>query len=155
MICSQIFAWVKGPYFKYFVYFIKLMFMFSQDITTFFFSLNFTQLSISLTVVVFHSSVSLCNPMDFSMPGFPVFHYLPEFAQAHGHWVSDAIQPSHPLWSPSPPAFNLSQHQGLFQWVCSLHQVAKGLVLDYSGLISRRIDSLDLLAVLATLMSVL
>ena len=60
------------------------MFMFSQDITTFFFSLNFTQLSISLTVV-FHSSVSLCNPMDFSMPGFPVFHYLPEFAQAHGH----------------------------------------------------------------------
>ena len=76
---------------------------------------------------------TLCNPMDFSMPGFPVFHYLPEFAQAHGHWVSDAIQPSHPLWSPSPPAFNLSQHQGLFQWVCSLHQVAKVLGVSASA----------------------
>ena len=55
--------------------------------------------------------------MDCSMPGFPVHHHLPELAQTHVHWVSDAIQPSHPLWSPSPPAFNLSQHQGLFQWV--------------------------------------
>ena len=58
------------------------------------------------------------------MPGFPVLHYLPEFAQTYVHWVGDAIQPSRPLLSPSPPVFNLSQHQGLFQWVSSLHQVA-------------------------------
>ena len=58
-------------------------------------------------------------------PGFPVLHHLLQFAQTHVHWVSGAIQPSHPLSSPSPPAFNLYQHQGLFQWVGSLHQVAK------------------------------
>ena len=63
--------------------------------------------------------------MDCRMPGFPVLHQLPEPTETHVHWVSDAIQPSHPLSSPSPPAFNLSQHQGLFQWVSSLHQVAK------------------------------
>ena len=57
----------------------------------------------------------------------PVHHQLPEFTQTHVHWVSDAIQPSHPLLSPSPPAFNLSQHQGLFKWVSSSHQVAKVL----------------------------
>ena len=61
-----------------------------------------------------------------STPGFPVHHQLPELAQTHTHWVSDAIQPSHPS-SPSPPAFNLSQHQGLFQWVSSSHQVAQVL----------------------------
>ena len=54
------------------------------------------------------------DPVDCSTPGFPVLHHLPEFAQSHAHWVSDAIQPSHPLSSPSPPAFSLSQHQGLF-----------------------------------------
>ena len=59
------------------------------------------------------------------MPGFPVHHQLPELSQTHVHWVGDAIQPSHPLLSPSPPAFNLSQHQGIFQRVGSLHQVAK------------------------------
>ena len=63
--------------------------------------------------------------MDCSMPGFPVLHHLPEFAQTHVHWVGDAIQPSHPLSSPSSPAFCLSQHQGLYQWVSSAHQVAK------------------------------
>ena len=62
-----------------------------------------------------HSVVSLCDPMDCSTPGFPLLHHLPGLAQTHVHWVSDAIQPSHPLTSPSPPAFNLSQHQGLFQ----------------------------------------
>ena len=62
------------------------------------------------------------DPMDCSMPGFPVLHHLLEVAQTHVHWVSDAIQPSHPLSSPSPPAFSLSQHQHLFQWVSSLHQ---------------------------------
>ena len=63
--------------------------------------------------------------MNHSTPGLPVHHQLPEFTQTHVHWVGDAIQPSHPLSSPSPPAFNLSQHQGLFQWVSSSHQVAK------------------------------
>ena len=66
--------------------------------------------------------------MDCSTPGFPVLHHLQELAQTHVHWVRDAIQPSHPLSSPSPPAFYLSQHQGLFQWVDSLHQVAKVLI---------------------------
>ena len=66
-------------------------------------------------------------PLDFSTPGFPVLHCLPEFAQSHVHWVGDAIQPSQTLSSPSPPTFNLSQHQGLFKWVSSLHQVAKVL----------------------------
>ena len=71
------------------------------------------------------SRVWLCNPMDCSIPGLPVHHQLTEFAKTHIHWVSDAIQPSHPLSSPSPPALNLSQHQGLFKWVSSSHQVAK------------------------------
>ena len=73
---------------------------------------------------------TLCDPIDCSTPGFPVPHYLPEFAQTPVHRVGDAIQPSHPLSSPSPPAFNLSQHQGIFQWVSSLHQVAKVLELQ-------------------------
>ena len=67
-----------------------------------------------------------CDPIDCSRPDFPVLHYLLEFAQTHVHWVCDAIQPSHPL-SPSSPALNLSQHQSLFQWVGSLHQVTKVL----------------------------
>ena len=69
------------------------------------------------------------HPMDCSTPGLPVHHWLPELAQTHVHWVGDAIQPSHPLSAPSPPAFNLSQHQGLFKWVNSSHEVAK--VLDF------------------------
>ena len=69
----------------------------------------------------------LCNPMNCSMPGLPVHHQLPEFTQTHIHRVNDAIQPSHPLLSPSPPAPNPSQHQGLFQRVNSLHEVAKVL----------------------------
>ena len=68
--------------------------------------------------------LTLCNPMDCSMPGFPVLYYLPEFAQTHVLWVNNAIQLSHPLF-PSSPALSLSQHQGLLQWVGSLHQVAK------------------------------
>ena len=66
---------------------------------------------------VAQSCPTLCNPIDYSTPGFPVLHQLLELAQTHVHWVGDAIQQSHPLSSPSPPAFNLSQHQGLFQWV--------------------------------------
>ena len=65
---------------------------------------------------VAQSCPTLCDPMDGSTPGLPVHHQLPEFTQTHVHWVSDAIQPSHLLLSPSPPAFNLSQHQGLFKW---------------------------------------
>ena len=96
---------------------------------------------------------TLCNPMDCRMPGFPVHHQLLNLAQTHVHWISDAIQPSHPLLSSSPPAFNLAWHQGLFQWVSSSPQVTKYWSFNFSispeyslaGLISFRIDSLDLL----------
>ena len=76
---------------------------------------------------VTQSCPALCDLMNRSMPGLPVHHQLPEFTQTHVHRVVDAIQPSHPLSSPSPPAPNLSQHQGLFKWVNSLHEVAKVL----------------------------
>ena len=79
---------------------------------------------------VAQSCSTLCNPMDCSTPGFPVHHQLPELAQTHVHQVGDAIQAAHPLSSPSPPAFNLSQHQVLFQWFSCLYQVAKGLELQ-------------------------
>ena len=103
------------------------------------------------------------QPMGCSMPGFRVHHQLPQLAQTHVHRVSNVIQPSHPLSSPSPPAFNLSQHQGLFQWVSSLHQVAKVFEFQLQhkffqwifGLISFMMDWLDLLAVQGTLKSLL
>ena len=98
---------------------------------------------------------TFCDPTDCSMPGLSVHHQLPESTQTHVHWFGDAIQSSHPLSSPSPPALNLSQHQGLFKWVNSSHQLAKVLEFqlhispsnEYLGLISFRIDWLDLLAV--------
>ena len=71
------------------------------------------------------SCPTLCDSMDCSTPDFPVYHQFPELAQTHVHWVSDTIQPSHPLLSPSPPAFNLAQQQGPFQWVSSSHQVTR------------------------------
>ena len=74
---------------------------------------------------VTQSRPTLCDPMNCSTPGLPVHHQLPEFTQTHIHHVSDAIQPSHPLSSPSPPAPNPSQHQNLFQWVNSSHEVPK------------------------------
>ena len=77
------------------------------------------------------SCPTLHDPMDCSTPGFPVLHYFQEFAQTHVHQANDTIQPSHPLSSPSPPAFNLSQHQGLFQWIGSSHQVVKVLELQH------------------------
>ena len=77
------------------------------------------------------SCLTLCDPMDCSTPSLPVHHRLPELTQAHVHWISDAIESSHPVTSPSPPAFNLSHHQGLFQWVNSSHQVAKVLELQF------------------------
>ena len=99
--------------------------------------------------------------MDCSMPGFPVQYQLLELAQTHVSWIGDTMQPSHPLSSPFLPAFNLSQHQGLFSWVSSSHQMAEELELQpqhqsfqwYSGLISFRMDWLDLLAVKGTLKS--
>ena len=106
--------------------------------------------------------LTLCGPMNRSTPGLPVHHQCPEFTQTHVLWVSDATQPSHPLSSPSPPAFNLSQHQGLFQWISSLHQVDQVLEFqlehqsnEHSGLISFRMDWLDLLAVQGTLKGLL
>ena len=104
---------------------------------------------------------SFLQPLDCSMPGFPVHHQLPEFTQTHVHQVGDAIQPSHPLSSPSLVAFNLSQHQGLFQWVSYLPQVAKVLELQHQPFqwIFRTdflwTDWLDLLAVQGTLKSLL
>ena len=105
---------------------------------------------------------TLCNCMDYSIPGFLVLHHLPEFAQTHVHWAGDAIQPSHPLSFPSP-AFNLSQHQGFFQWVSSSHHVAKVLELQLQlqafqrifRVDSFRIDQFDLLAVEQTFKSLL
>ena len=76
---------------------------------------------------VTQSCLTLCDPMNCSTPGLPVHHQLPEFIQTHVRWVGDAIQPSHLLSAPSPPAPNPSQHQGLFKWVSSSHQVAKVL----------------------------
>ena len=100
---------------------------------------------------VAQSCPTLCDPMTCSTPGLPVHHQLPEFTQTHVHWVGDAIQPSHPLSSPSPPAFNLSQRQGFFKWVSFSHQVAKVLEFqfsispsnEYSVPISFRIDWFD------------
>ena len=107
--------------------------------------------------------LTLCHSMDCSKPGFPVHHQLLESFQTHVHWVSDAIQSSHPLLSSSPLAFNLSQHQGLFKWVSSSHEGAKNWSFsfslsssnEYSALISFRIDWLDLFAVQGTLKSLL
>ena len=86
------------------------------------------------------SCPTLCNPMDCSTTGFPVLHYLQEFAQIHIHWVGDAIQPSHPLLPPSPFAFSLSQYQGLFPWVSSSSQVAKVLELQHQSFLPMNVQ---------------
>ena len=98
--------------------------------------------------------------MICSLPGLPFHHQFPEFTQTHLHWVGDAIQPSHPLSTPSPPTFNLSQHQGLFKWVSSSHQYwsfsfSISPSNEYSGLISFRINWFELLAVQGILKSLL
>ena len=96
-------------------------------------SLDLKQCKQNLTIHKYHFSSAAqscptpCDPMNSSMPDLPVHHQLPEITQTHVHWVGDAIQPSHPLLSPFPPALNLSQHQSLFQWVNSSHEVAKVL----------------------------
>ena len=112
---------------------------------------------------VAQSCSTLCHPMDCSTPGFPVHYQIPELAQTHALWVNDAIQTSCPLSSPSLPAFSLSQHQVLFQWVGSSHQWPKYWSFsfsispsnEYSGLISFRLDWCDLLAVQGILKSLL
>ena len=112
---------------------------------------------------VSQSCPTLCEPMDYSMPRLPVHHQLLKFTQTRVHLVSDAIQPSHPVSSPSPPTFNLSQHQGLFKWVGSSHQVAKVLEFQLQHhsfqwifrTILFRMNWLDLLAVQGTLKSFL
>ena len=122
--------------------------------------LRITSLSVQFSLVS-QLCLTLCDPMNCSKPGLPVHHQLLEFTQTHIHWVSDAIQPSNPLSSPSPLAFNLSWNRGLFQWVGSSHQVAKILEFQIQhqsfqwilGLISFRMDWLDLLPVQRTLKS--
>ena len=110
---------------------------------------------------VAQSCLTLCNPMDCSTPGFPVHHQFPEFTQTHVHWVGDAIQPSHPLSSPSPPTFSLSQNQVLLNesvlpirwpkyWNFSFNISPPN---EYSGLTPFRMDWLDLLAIQGTLKS--
>ena len=118
--------------------------------------------SISISSVT-PSCLTLWDPMNCSTTGLPVHHQLPEFTQTHVHQVGEAIQPSHPLSSPSLPAPNPSQHQSLFQWVNSSHEVAKVLEFQLQhqsfqwtpGLISFRMDWLDILAVQGTLRSLL
>ena len=106
--------------------------------------------------LVAQSCPTLCDPMNRSTPGLPVHHQLPEFTQTHVHHVGDAIQPSHPLSSPSPPAFSLSQHQGLFEALkCWNFSFNISPFSEYSGLIYFRTDWGDLLAVQGSLKSLL
>ena len=93
---------------------------------------------------VAQSCPTLCNPMNHSMTGLPVHHQIPDLTQTHVHQVGDAIQP-YPLSSPSPPAFNLSQQQGLFKWVSSSHQVVKVLEFQLQHLSFQWIFSTDFL----------
>ena len=108
--------------------------------------------------LVAQSCLTLCDPMNCITPGLPVHHQLLEFTQTHVRQVGDAIQPSHPLSFPFPPAPNPSQHQSLFQWVNSSHEVAKVSIIpskEIPGLISFRMDWLDFLGVQGTLKSLL
>ena len=111
---------------------------------------------------VAQSCLTLCDPMDSSMPGLPVHHQFPEFTQTHVHRISDAIQPSHPLSSPSPPAFNLSHHVFSTESVLCIRwpkywsfSFNISPFNEHSGLISFRVDWLDLLAIQGTLKSLL
>ena len=94
---------------------------------------------------VAQSCPTLCDPMNCSTPGLPVHHQFPEFTQTHVHWVGDAIQPSHPLLSPSPPVLNLSQHKGLYKWVSFSHQGAKELAFQLQHQSFQWIPRTDLL----------
>ena len=116
------FIWGLFPIFSYWLKFILLKVWPLFLYTFMLYSVQFSSVAQSCT--------TLCDSMNHSAPGFPVHHQILELAQTHVHWVGDAIQPSHPLSPPSPPTLNLSQHQGLFQWVGSSHQVAKVLQLQ-------------------------
>ena len=126
---------------------------------------DWSDLAAAAAAAVIKSCPTLCNPMDCGTPGFPVLHYLPELTQTHIHWIGEAMQPSHPLSPSSPPVFDLSQHQDLFQWGSSSYQVAKVLELQFQSApvlpmnIFRvnffRIDWFDLLEVQGTLKSLL
>ena len=112
----------KGP-----IYFILF---FISELRTHFY-LSEAERYCRILLVFSQSCPTLCDPRDCSTSGFSVFHYLPEFAQTHAHWVNDAIQPYHPLPPSSSLSPNLSRRQGLFQWVSSSHQVAKLLELQF------------------------
>ena len=116
------YSWISHVY-------VKLAIVYSTS-QKFLCSLTFSVYILCFVVVQSLSRVWLCDPKGCSTPGSSVLHHLPEFAQTHIYWVGDAIQPSHPLSSPSPPALSFSQHQGLFQWAGSLHLVAKVLELQ-------------------------
>ena len=105
---------------------------------------NYSLSSVQFSSVT-QSCPIICDPMNLSTPGLHVHHQLPEFTQTHIHWVCDAIQPSHPLSSPSSPAPNLSQHQSLFQWVNSSHEVAKVLEFQLYHQSFQRTPRTDLL----------
>ena len=125
---------------------IHVVFLYVLFLIPFFFnSLKISGLDIQSVSSVAQSCPTLCDPMNHSTPGLPVHHQLPEFTQIHVHRVSDAIQSSHPLLSPSPPAPNPSQHQSLFQWVNSSSEVAKVLELQLQNHSLQRNPRADLL----------
>ena len=114
---------IKSIYFNFFSLFAKGIYAFCLNSI-----IKYQRYEIlNVIYLVQFSRVQLCNPMDYGMPGFAVYHQFLEFTQTHVHWVSDATQLSHPLSSPSPSAFNLSQHKSFFKRVSSSHQVAKVL----------------------------
>ena len=140
------------------------MIIFYLYLVCFTFSISYSALSFHLVCCsVAQACPTLCNHMDWRMPGFNVLPHLPELAQTHVHWVGDAIYSSHPLSSSSPPAFSLSQNQGKILWVSfpvsqfftKYWSFSISPSDEYSGLISFRIDWLDLLAVQGTLKSLL
>ena len=135
-----------------------LNFIFPRELVTLTRSLGLFRFLVELWIMNYVSKIqfssvtqlcpTLCDPMDCQpsvMPGFPVLCHLPELTQTHDHRDSDAIQPPHPLSSPSPPTFSLSQHQGLFQWVSSSHQVAKVLEFQLQHLSFQLISRTDFL----------
>ena len=130
-----------------FFFFIYFYYLEANYFTTLQWVLSYIDMNQPWSYMLFSCCSTHCDPMDSSMPGFPVLHYFLDFAQTYVHWVSDAIQPYHPLL-PSSLAISLSQHQGLLQWVSSSYQGAKVLELqlqhqsfhEYSGLISFMID---------------
>ena len=125
-ICTEWLNWTELDARNWIIYINK----YTYNWITLLYTWNTVNYSNKINIVfssVAQSCLTFCDPMNHCTPGLSVHHQLLEFTQTHVHWVGDAIQPSHPLSSPSPPAFNHSQHQGLFQWVSSSHQVAKEL----------------------------